>query len=108
MLPRENRITTAAEFEHVFKVGSRKHYPDFMVVVAGNGLNHSRFGFIVSKKVGNSVVRHRTVRVFREAVRDLTNISGVDVVVVAKPSFNGSTDSVFTKNVRRVMQRVSV
>lgn len=106
MLPRENRVTAPAEFQRIFKTGTRKHYSDFTVVVVANGLNHSRFGFIASKKVGNSVVRHRAVRVLREAVRDLTSVAGVDVVIVVKPSFEGSADSAVTENVRRVMQRV--
>lgn len=46
----------------------------------------NRLGISVSKKVGNSVVRHRVTRLVRESYRLHENIfnSGLDIVVVAR------------------------
>ena len=55
--------------------------------VLGNNQDISRFGFSVSKKVGNSVVRHHIARLLRESYRlhkDMFS-SGLDIVVVVKP-----------------------
>jgi ribonuclease P protein component len=56
--------------------------------VRKNGESINRVGVSVSKKVGNSVVRHRVKRLMKEAFRtseDMFN-SGLDIVFVAKKS----------------------
>lgn len=53
-----------------------------------NGLGINRVGISVSKKVGNSVVRHRVTRLIRESYRLHEYIfnSGLDIVIIARPS----------------------
>ena len=56
--------------------------------VLENGTDQNRLGISVSKKVGNSVVRHRITRLVRESYRLHENIfnSGLDIVVIARNS----------------------
>ena len=49
-----------------------------------NGLDHSRFAFIVSKRVGNAVVRNRVRRRLREVVRNHAVAAGWDAVFIAR------------------------
>ena len=60
--------------------------------VLDNGREDNRVGISVSKKVGNSVVRHRVTRKVREIFRlhweDVKK--GHDIIVVARPSANAS------------------
>lgn len=56
--------------------------------VLKNGLESNRVGISVSKKVGNSVVRHHLTRLIRENYRlreEMFN-SGLDIVVIARIS----------------------
>ena len=59
-----------------------------VMYLRANNLDYSRIGISVSKKVGNSVVRHRVTRLIREAYRlNRANIDvGYDIVIVARPS----------------------
>ena len=53
-----------------------------------NNNSYNQLGISVSKKVGNSVVRHRIKRLVKESYRLQENmfISGIDIVVIARGS----------------------
>ncbi len=63
--------------------------------VLENNLDRNRLGISVSKRVGNSVVRHRLARLIREAYRLHEEMfkGGLDIVVVVRPSSNPQKQS---------------
>ena len=76
------------DFRTVYRDG--KSYANRLLVMytLKNDSDRNRLGISVSKKVGNSVVRHRVTRLIREAYRlNRANIDvGYDIVIVARPS----------------------
>ena len=58
-----------------------------------NGTERNRIGISASKKIGNSVVRHRMVRLVREAFRLHVQETkqGYDIVVVVRATAVGQT-----------------
>ena len=74
------------QFRFVYQNG--KSYADRYLVmyVKENGTDGNRIGISVSRKVGNSVVRHRVTRLLRESYRlqEAMFNSGLDIVVVAR------------------------
>lgn len=54
--------------------------------VLKNNSEDNRLGISVSKKVGNSVVRHRLTRLIRESYRlnETKFIKGIDIVIIAR------------------------
>ena len=75
-----------ADFQNVYKNGKSYANRHLVLYVLDNQTGHNRLGISVSKKVGNSVVRHRVTRLIRESYRlqeDMFN-SGLDMVVVTR------------------------
>ncbi len=76
------------QFRFVYKNGKSFANKYLVMYVKENGLGKNRIGISVSKKVGNSVVRHRITRLLRESYRLHESIfnSGLDIVIVARNS----------------------
>ena len=76
------------DFQKVYRQGKSYANRFFVMYVLANGTEENRLGISVSKKVGNSVVRHRITRLVRESYRLHENVfnSGLDMVVVARVS----------------------
>lgn len=74
------------QFQFVYRTGKSNANKYLVMYVKENGLGINRIGISVSKKVGNSVVRHRITRLVRESYRLHENIfnSGLDMVIVAR------------------------
>lgn len=76
------------QFQFVYKNGKSYANKYMVMYVKKNGLEINRLGISVSKKVGNSVVRHHLARLIRESYRlheDMFN-SGLNIVVIARNS----------------------
>ena len=86
MLPRHLRLSRPSDFQRVHAEGQGWSDRKLVLVRLPNGLAHSRYGFSVSARIGNAVVRNRTKRLMREAVRalDACFASGWDVVLIAR------------------------
>ena len=74
------------DFQRVY--GRKRSFANkyFIMYILENESIYNRLGISVSKKVGNSVVRHRVVRLVRESYRlnEERFNSGLDLVVVAR------------------------
>lgn len=75
------------QFQFVYKYGKSYVNKYLIMYIKENGLGINRVGISVSKKVGNSVVRHRVTRLIRESYRLHESIfnSGLDIVIIARP-----------------------
>lgn len=76
------------DFQKVYHTGESFANRKLVMYVIENKTNGNRLGISVSKKVGNSVIRHRLTRLIREAYRlheEMFN-SGLDIVVIARVS----------------------
>lgn len=73
------------EFQYVYKNGSSFGNRLLVMYVVKSGDERNRIGISVSKKVGNSVVRHHITRMLREIFR-LNNDkieTGLNIIIVA-------------------------
>ncbi len=74
------------DFKRVYRKGRSRANRQLVLYVLENGMEINRLGISVSKKVGNSVVRHHLTRLIREAYRlhEEEFCPGQDFVVVAR------------------------
>ena len=77
-----------SDFKNVYTHGKSFANKYLVMYVLENNMGINRIGISVSKKVGNSVVRHRVTRLIRESYRLHENIfnSSLDIVIVARKS----------------------
>lgn len=81
---RELRLRRRKDFDRVFR-GGRAWSNNLLVLrTLASDLPNNRFGFVTSKRVGGAVVRNRTRRRLREALRQLPLDTAWDIVVSAK------------------------
>ena len=74
------------EFQKVYRLGKSYANKYLVMYILENHTERNRIGISVSKKVGNSVIRHHLTRLIREGYRlqeDMFN-SGLDIVVIAR------------------------
>lgn len=79
------------DFQNVYSSGKSYANRYLVMYVLENQSNKNRIGISVSKKVGNSVIRHHLTRLVRESYRlheDMFN-SGLDIVVIARVTARG-------------------
>lgn len=79
------------DFQNVYKKGKSYANRYLVMYVLDNETEENRIGISVSKKVGNSVIRHHVTRLIRESYRlheDMFN-SGLDIVVIARSTASG-------------------
>ena len=76
------------DFQVVYRKGKSYANKYLVMYILENHLNRNRLGISVSKKVGNSVVRHRLTRLVREIYRlqESRFQKGLDIVVVCRAS----------------------
>ena len=85
------RLRKNAQFSEVYRTHNSFADKYLIMYVRNNGESFNRVGVSISKKVGNSVVRHHITRLIRESYRlnEHRFVGGLDIVVIARPGAKG-------------------
>jgi ribonuclease P protein component len=107
---RRYRVRDNERFQEIRRQG--KSYSNRLAVlcILENSLPYSRFGFSVSRRIGNAVVRNRVKRRMREAVRLRMHQyrSGWDCVLIARGPIRGATYVEIERACARLFHRASL
>lgn len=82
-----------SEFQTVYKKGKSLANKYLVMYILSNDSEKNRIGISVSRRVGNSVVRHRITRLIRESYRlnEESFKTGYDFVVIARATAKGKS-----------------
>lgn len=110
MLPARYRMTRSTEFSTTVSHGVRSAHPDLVLHADCDPADESgpRIGLVVSKAVGNAVVRHRVARRLRHVARGvLDELDGRDRLVIrALPSAGAAVSLKLDRQLRHGLDRV--
>ncbi|PHI97372.1 ribonuclease P protein component [Parasaccharibacter apium] len=104
-----DRLKKRSQFLHLARKGQKVVSPGLIgQVLPREGGAGVRAGFTVTKKVGNSVVRNRTRRRLREALRVVVKEEGCppsgDVVLIGRAATRQRPFSLLKDDVRKVFR----
>lgn len=117
MLPAQHKLTSPRQFRRTIKGGRRAGTRTVVVHLCFNdgeddiAATGPRFGLIVSKAVGNAVVRHRTSRrlrhvcmsLMRDGVKGTILPANVDIVIRALPASGEATSERLERDIRKAL-----
>lgn len=88
-----SHIKKNSDFQKIYKNGISLANKYLVMYIMKNNSRENRLGISVSKKVGNSVVRHRITRLIRESYRLNSNLFeyGYDIVIIARVTAKGKS-----------------
>jgi len=108
--PPWRRLRSGRDFERIYALRQRFSTPHLLVFYAKNDGDHTRIGLSVSKRNGNSPVRHHIRRLIKEAYRleQHTVPEGYDLICIPKQDGALSIQSLrtaFTKLAAHLMSK---
>lgn len=91
-------LKNSSQFKEVYDKG-KSFANKLLVLYVLNADEGKKLGISASKKIGNSVVRHRTVRLIRESFLSVKEFlpDGIILVVVARSAIVGKKQSEVTE-----------
>jgi ribonuclease P protein component len=104
----ERYLTKAAQYGLVYKEGRSWSGPALVVKSLPNGLGLSRYGFSVSRRIGNAVIRNRVKRRLREIMRHAALKPGADIIFIARPPAAGVTYQELDRAAKTLLKRAGI
>ena len=103
-------IKKNADFGSVYKKGKSAANRTLVLYILDNGTDRNRLGISVSKKVGNSVVRHRVKRLIKESYRlnEERFLPGYDLVYIARVSSKDKSYREIEKSLLHVSGKMKI
>lgn len=106
--PRSRRMRSGLDFQRIYQLNQKSADANLVVLAATNTLNQTRIGLSVSRRHGNSVVRHRLRRMLREAYRlEQHHLpEGLDLVLIPGREAKAADITRIRDSLRRHVQRI--
>ena len=107
-MQRRHRISGTRRHSQIHREGASRANRLLVIRYLANDLDHSRFAFVVSKRVGNAVFRNLVKRRLREAVIGSGFVPGWDAVFIARRGVQNATFADLCRATRNLLLRSGV
>lgn len=84
-MKKKEYITSTSDYTLIHRKGKPWGSKCLVMKALANSMEYSRYGFVVSKRIGKAVVRNRTKRLLREIMRQIEIKPGYDIVFITRP-----------------------
>ncbi|MDF9407750.1 MAG: Ribonuclease P protein component [Pelotomaculum sp. PtaB.Bin013] len=104
-----NKIQKNKDYKKVYNYGKSVADRYLVLFFLVNNLETSRFGFTVSKKIGNAIKRNRVRRLFKEACRlNLNRFPiGFDYVLLARNAIVGQKYQQVEESLLKLLRNIN-
>jgi ribonuclease P protein component len=99
----ERYLKKNSQFSLVYKKGKTWAGKEIVLKAFANGLDSSRFGFVVGRRLGKAVIRNRIKRRLREIARQITTQTGWDILLIARVPAASADYNELEKTVNRLL-----
>lgn len=105
-----NRLKKNSDFNIVYSKRRSMANKLLIIYINENELNNNRVGFVVSKKVGNSVVRSKVKRLMKESYRINGHRfkEGYDIIFIARAGCKSSTFKEVESAILHLMRKMKL
>ncbi len=109
-MKRQYRLRHNRDFQRVRRLGKLYASPMMVLAFLRNGLDHSRFGFVVSKRLGKAVYRNKIKRRMREALRErIPRIKpGFDLVFIGRRPLSQASYPEIEQSLERLLKKADL
>lgn len=104
----ERYLNKTGQFNTVYNGGKSWARKEIALRALPNALGTSRFGFVVSRRLGKAVVRNRVKRRLREIARQTPVQPGWDIIFIARVPAAGADYKNLEKSVRMLLLRAGI
>jgi ribonuclease P protein component len=101
-------LTKSGQYTLVYDKGSSWASDLIVMKALPNGLELSRYGLSVSRRVGKAVVRNRLKRQLREILRSAPFKPGRDIIFIARPRAAAASFAGLEKSVQGLLARAKI
>jgi len=108
--PARDHLRRPQDFQDLRRSGRVVRHAALHLSFKSNGLEHNRYGWIISRQVGGAVVRNRLRRQLREIMRLRRRrlVTGYDIVLIARPAVIGKPYADLARIVDELLERAGL
>ncbi len=117
-MQRKFRLTRSEDFKRVRRDGKSYAHPLVVLIAQKSDHPRVRVGVAAGKTVGTAVIRNRSKRLLREAMRTLIpnialrqtqdSASGLDLILIARPKLASATFEETQQALQNLLQRAQI